>query len=82
MVLLLKEKYERISTFLAFVCRLKFLLFKEKTERTYEVDLLSIPRLGGKKMSKRLGGIKGCKYKTSLWHLNGFPDANNIGSTV
>ena len=32
-------------------------------------------------MSKRLGGIKGCKYKTSSWHLNGFPDANNIGST-
>ena len=26
------------------------------------------------KMSKRLGGIKGCKYKTSSWHLNGFPD--------
>ena len=24
-------------------------------------------------MSKRLGGIKGCKYKTSSWHLNGFP---------
>ena len=23
-------------------------------------------------MSKRLGGIKGCKYKTSSWHLNGF----------
>ena len=22
-------------------------------------------------MSKRLGGTKGCKYKTSLWHLNG-----------
>ena len=21
---------------------------------------------------KRLGGIKGCKYKTSSWHLNGF----------
>ena len=34
------------------------------------------------KMSKRLGGIKGCKYKTSSWHLNGFPDGNNIGSTV
>ena len=34
-------------------------------------------------MSKRLGGIKGCKYKTSSWHLNGFPDRNNIiGSTV
>ena len=37
-------------------------------------------REGG--MSKRLGGIKGCKYKTSTWHLNGFPDANNIESTV
>ena len=34
------------------------------------------------KMSKRLGGIKDCKYKTSSWHSNGFPDANNIGSTV
>ena len=33
-------------------------------------------------MSRRLGGIKGCKYKTSSWHLNGFPDGNNIGSTV
>ena len=32
-------------------------------------------------MSKRLGGIKGCKYKTSSWHLNEFPDGNNIGST-
>ena len=34
-------------------------------------------------MSKRLvGGIIGCKYKTSPWHLNGFPDGSNIGSTV
>ena len=34
-------------------------------------------------MSKRLGGIIiGCKYKTSSWHLNGFPDGNDIGSTV
>ena len=32
-------------------------------------------------MSKRLDGIKGCKYKTSSWHFNGFPDGNNIGST-
>ena len=32
-------------------------------------------------MSKRLGGIIGCKYKTSSWHLNGFP-YSNIGSTV
>ena len=31
----------------------------------------------GDTMSKRLGGIKGCKYKTSSW-----PDANNIGSTT
>ena len=33
-------------------------------------------------MSKRLGGIIGCKYKTSSWHLKGFPDGCNIGSTV
>ena len=41
------------------------------------------PPVMGKKMSKRLGaGIKGCKYKTSSWLLNRFPDADNIGSTV
>ena len=40
------------------------------------------PPVRGEKMLKRLGGIKGCKYKTSSWHLNGFPDGNNIGSTV
>ena len=41
------------------------------------------PPVRGEKMSKRLlGGIKGCKYKTSSWHLNGLPDGNNIGSTV
>ena len=40
------------------------------------------PPVRGEKMSKRLGGIKGCKYKTSSWHLNGFPDGNNIGSTT
>ena len=33
-------------------------------------------------MSKRLGGIIGCKYKTSSWHLNGFPYDSNIVSTV
>ena len=33
-------------------------------------------------MSKRLGGIIGCKYKTFSWHLNGFPDGSNIGSTI
>ena len=35
----------------------------------------------GEKMSKPLGGIIDCKYKTS-WHLNGFPYGSNIGSTV
>ena len=34
------------------------------------------PPVRGGKMSKRLDGIKGCKYKTSSWHLNGFPDGN------
>ena len=37
------------------------------------------PVMGGK-MSKRLGGIS--KYKTSSWHSNRFPDADNIGSTL
>ena len=36
----------------------------------------------GQKNVKLLGGIKSCKYKTSSWHLNGFLDGNNIGSTV
>ena len=49
-------------------------VFKEKSER---LDLLSIPQSGGK-MSKHLGGIIGCRYKTSSWHLNGFPDGSNI----
>ena len=41
------------------------------------------PPVRGERMSKRLSEIKGaCKYKTSSWHLNGFPDGNNIGSTV
>ena len=31
-------------------------------------------------MSKRLGGIIGCKDKTSSWRLNGFPYGSNIGS--
>ena len=37
------------------------------------------PPVRGGNMSKRLGGIKGCKYKPLI---NGFPDGNNIGSTV
>ena len=27
-------------------------------------------------MSKRLGGIIGCKDQISSWHLNGFPDGS------
>ena len=57
--------------------------FRERPERNLSIarhpvqveDLLSIPQSGGK-MSKRLGGIIGCKYKTS------FPDGSNIGSTT
>ena len=34
-------------------------------------------------MPKRLGGIIGCRDKTSSWHFNGFPDdGSNIGPTV
>ena len=44
------------------------------------LDLLSTPQSRGEKMSKRLGGIIGCEYKTSSWHLNGCPDDSNIGS--
>ena len=40
------------------------------------------PPVMGEKMSKHLGGIKSFKYKTSSWHSNRFPDADNIGSTV
>ena len=52
-----------------------------KKNRTH-LDLLSIPRLWGGKRSKRLSGIKGCNYKPFSWHLNRFPDADNIGSTA
>ena len=37
------------------------------------------PPVRGGEMSKRLGGIKGCKYKTSSWHLNGFPMVVTLG---
>ena len=39
------------------------------------------PRPSGHK--KHLGGIKGYKYITSSWYLiNGYPDEDNLGSTV
>ena len=40
------------------------------------------PPVRGKNMSKRLGGIIGCKDKTSSWHLNGFSYGSNIESTL
>ena len=50
-------------------------------QNEWEEDLLSIPQSGGK-MSKRLGGIVGCKYETSSWHLDEFPDGSNIEATI
>ena len=40
------------------------------------------PPVRGKSISKRFGGIIGCKNKTSSWHLIGFHDGSYIGSTV
>ena len=40
------------------------------------------PVQGNNCQTKRLGGIIGCKDKISSWHLNGFADGSNIGSTV
>ena len=62
-----------LHTFFSFF----FLKKNQSTPRPSEHP----PVMGGK-LSKRLGGIKGCKYKTSSWHSNRFPDADNIGSTV
>ena len=47
-----------------------------KSPRTFVKNLNAPPSRG--KMSKRLGGIRGWKHKTS-WHLNGFPYGNIIG---
>ena len=58
---------------------LRYIFFKknQSTPRPSEH-----PPIMGEKMSKRLGGINGCKYKISSWYLNRFPDADNIGSTL
>ena len=56
-------------------------VFTYKRKIVAYLDLLNILQSGGE-MSKRLGGIIGCKYQTSSWHLNGLPDGSNIGSTV
>ena len=57
------------------MCCLLFLKKNQNAPRPYEH-----PPVREEKMSKCLAGMKGCKYKTSSWHLNGFPDGNNIGS--
>ena len=68
----------RLFVFVTLCTDIKCILKKnQNTPRPSEHP----PVMGGE-MSKRLGGIKGCKYKTSSWHLNRFLDADNIGSYV
>ena len=48
------------------------------TKSSYLKKNMNAPRpsehpVSGGKMSKRLGGIVGCKYETSSWYSNGFP---------
>ena len=71
------------------LCKYSSIFFLSSRPRTgLAITCQSTPRpsehppVMGEKMSKRLGGIKGCKYKTSSWHLKRFLDADNIGSTV
>ena len=54
---------------------LNYLLYCLLKKNLMHLNLLSIPQSGGK-------NVNSWKYKTSSWHLNGFPDGNNIGSTV
>ena len=49
------------------LCSCVFLKKKLNTRRPSEH-----PPARGEKNVKRLGGIIGCKYKTSSWHLIGF----------
>ena len=81
LLLLLLEDAWYIDTAESFILALSrpnpFLKKNQSTPRPSEH-----PPVVGEKMSKRLGWIKVCKYKTSSWHLNRFPDADNIGSTV
>ena len=47
------------------------------------LDLLSIPQSGGKNVKTFRWDHRLHKYKTSSWHLTGFPYRSNIiGSTV
>ena len=47
-------------------------IFNVESKIRTRLDLLSIPQSGGE-MSKRLGGIKGCKYKTSFMAFERVP---------
>ena len=53
----------------------------ERKIRT-RLDLLSIPQSGGGGCQNVYMGSKAVNTKPLPWHLNGFPDGNNIGSTV
>ena len=66
-----------VCVFFPFILNVRFLKKNQSTRPSEH------PPVMGEKMSTRLGGIKeGCKYKTSSWHSNRFPNADNIGSTV
>ena len=71
----------KISSSYLFVLGTNLRAFFLKKNLNAHLDLLSIPQLG-RKRQKRSGGIIGCKYKTSSWHLDGFPEGSLIGSTL
>ena len=66
---------------------------KDERARLFFSNRLSKKKLGasrpsehapvrGREMSKRLGGMIGCKDKISSWHLIGPPYGSNLGSTT
>ena len=56
---------------------------KRKRKIRTRLELLSIPQSGGGNiMSKRLGGIKGCKYKTSFMAFKRVPQWKEHWSTA
>ena len=62
---------ERTTAAVYYYCKAKMFICLKKNQNAPRPS--EHPPVRGEKMSKRLGGIKGCKYKTSSWHLNGFP---------
>ena len=76
-----KDQGQNYSEESYFINHVKYPLFDccLKKNLTHLVDLLSIPESGGGGGSKRLvGGIMGCKEKTSSWPFNGFPSGSDI----